>query len=433
MERSSSAASSAHSTAFQQKVAPSRKPPGCCQARTVTGGRNFYRMAGGSCSSPWDRLTFVVCISAPRTARKCNGYRIENQATGSCRLLTCCSRGWRVVGTSTAAAIPQLSRESWYLLPRRFSCHRGFFGYSAFSSSTTGSIAYRTSAGETQLVWLDRTGRSVGTVGQADDSQLTLYQLSRDGRVAAVTRTIAGNTNVWLLDTERGVPRRLSFDVNDNDVILSPDGTRVAHQAKGPRDGSVVYERRSDGTGGEIHAARGIGQRMAPPPGLVCRRTFHRVCRHNDDGLWICGLCPSPANASRSTSRGRRLWKSTPGSRRTAAGSLTSRLRRDRAKSTFSLSPAPDRRSGVRGWGCAAAMATRRRRAVLPRARQAPDGCASAQRSSSLETGPPRALFTLATTSSYEPSPDGQRFLVTAIVSAASPITVVLNWKPPAN
>ncbi len=79
-----------------------------------------------------------------------------------------------------------------------------------------------------------------------------LYHLSRDGRVAAVTRTIAGSTNVWLLDTERGVPRRLTFDVNDNDVILSPDGTRVAHQANGPRDESVVYERHADGTGGEI-------------------------------------------------------------------------------------------------------------------------------------------------------------------------------------
>ena len=128
---------------------------------------------------------------------------------------------------------------------------QGFFGYGAFSSSSTGSIAYRASAGETQLVWLDRTGRPVGTVGQADDGQMTLYQLSRDGRAVAVTRTIAGNTNVWLLDTERGVPRRLTFDVNDNDVILSPDGTRVVHQANGPRDGSVVYERRSDGTGGE--------------------------------------------------------------------------------------------------------------------------------------------------------------------------------------
>jgi hypothetical protein len=50
-----------------------------------------------------------------------------------------------------------------------------------------------------------------------------------------------------------------------------------------------------------------------------------------------------------------------------------------------------------------------------------------------LETGPPYALFTLTTTSTYEPSSDGQRFLVTAVVSQASPITVILNWKPPAN
>lgn len=51
---------------------------------------------------------------------------------------------------------------------------------------------------------------------------------------------------------------------------------------------------------------------------------------------------------------------------------------------------------------------------------------------SRLETGPPRALFTLSTTTRYEPSPDGQRFLVTAVVSDASPITVILNWKPAA-
>ena len=53
------------------------------------------------------------------------------------------------------------------------------------------------------------------------------------------------------------------------------------------------------------------------------------------------------------------------------------------------------------------------------------------QRGSRLVTGPPRALFTLSTTSTYEPSPDGQRFLVTAVVSEASPITIILNWKPP--
>ncbi len=60
--------------------------------------------------------------------------------------------------------------------------HPFTFGYTAFSSSSTGSIAYRASAGQTQLVWLDRTGRAVGTWGQADDSQLYLFSLARDGR-----------------------------------------------------------------------------------------------------------------------------------------------------------------------------------------------------------------------------------------------------------
>jgi dipeptidyl aminopeptidase/acylaminoacyl peptidase len=52
------------------------------------------------------------------------------------------------------------------------------------------------------------------------------------------------------------------------------------------------------------------------------------------------------------------------------------------------------------------------------------------QRGSRLETGPPRALFPLSTTTTYEPSADGQRFLVTAVVSQASPISIILNWKP---
>jgi eukaryotic-like serine/threonine-protein kinase len=53
------------------------------------------------------------------------------------------------------------------------------------------------------------------------------------------------------------------------------------------------------------------------------------------------------------------------------------------------------------------------------------------QNGARLVTGPPRALFTLSTTSRYEPSPDGERFLVTAVVSQASPITIILNWKAP--
>ncbi len=313
---------------------------------------------------------------------------------------------------------------------------RGFFGYGAFSTSATGSIAYRASAGNTQLVWLDRAGRPVRTLGQADDAQLALYHLSRDGRLAAVTRTIAGNTNVWIVDTERGVPRRLTFDVkdndaNDNDVVLSPDGTRVVHQANGPRDGSVVYERRSDGTGREselfqesvsewqhpqdwsadgryivyaVTTTRGRDLRVLPLSGErapfgIAPATFAELnARLSPDGRWI-------AYESSESGRLEIYAQPFPGPgpkfQVSVGGGTLPRWRRDGSE-LFYL--APDRRL----------MAV-----------------SVSQRGSRLETGPPRALFTLSTTSRYEPAPDGQRFLVTAVVSEASPITIILNWKTP--
>ena len=308
---------------------------------------------------------------------------------------------------------------------------QGFFGHAAFSTSATGSIAYRASAGETQLVWLDRAGRPVGTVGQSDDGQMTLYQLSRDGRVVAVTRTIAGNTNVWLLDTERAVPRRLSFDVNDNDVILSPDGDRIVHQANGPRDGSVVYERRSDGTGGErqlleesvnewhhpqdwsadgrhiiyaVETPTGMDLRALPLSGEqtpfdVAGTSFVEInARFSPDSRWV-------AYQSTETGQSEIHVQPFPGPgpklQVSVGGGRLPRWRRDGGE-LFYLTPD-------------------RRLMAVPVARSG----------ARLETGTPRALFTLSSTSSYEPSPDGQRFLVTAVVSQASPITVILNWKPP--
>jgi hypothetical protein len=47
-----------------------------------------------------------------------------------------------------------------------------------------------------------------------------------------------------------------------------------------------------------------------------------------------------------------------------------------------------------------------------------------------LEAAEPERLFTLPPGAVYEAAPDGQRFLITALTKEASPITVLLNWKP---
>jgi Tol biopolymer transport system component len=236
---------------------------------------------------------------------------------------------------------------------------------------------------------------------------------------------------VWLFDTERGVPRRLTFDVNDNDVVLSPDGTRVVHQANGPRDGSVVYERRSDATGGEVTlleesvsewhhpqdwsvdgryiayavtTTTGLDLRVLPlsgegPPFDLARTRFAEIgARFSPDSRWV---------AYQSNETGRMEVYAQPfrgpGPKvRISVGGGTVPRWGHNGRELFYL--APDRRLMV---------------------------VSVTQRVSTLETGPPRALFSLTTTSGYEPSPDGRRFLVTAVVSEASPISIILNWKPP--
>lgn len=42
----------------------------------------------------------------------------------------------------------------------------------------------------------------------------------------------------------------------------------------------------------------------------------------------------------------------------------------------------------------------------------------------------PVTLFSIPFGSEYAASPDGQRFLVNAVVKEPAPITVILNWKP---
>ena len=76
-------------------------------------------------------------------------------------------------------------------------------GSIAVSASTAGPIAYRSSAAERQLIWLDRSGRQIGTLGDPDSSQMAALRLSPDGRMLATVRTVAGNTDIWLLETSR--------------------------------------------------------------------------------------------------------------------------------------------------------------------------------------------------------------------------------------
>ena len=104
-------------------------------------------------------------------------------------------------------------------------------GRASASLSATGLCAYvRGTFGHRRLVWLDRAGAIVGTVGPPDPAGLANPELSPDGRRVAVTR-ITDGLAVWLIDIARGVPTRLTLEAGtDTAPFWSPDGERILYR-----------------------------------------------------------------------------------------------------------------------------------------------------------------------------------------------------------
>src|SRR5262249_524309 len=99
---------------------------------------------------------------------------------------------------------------------------RGAFGV----SQNGGAFAYRTIA-ETQLMWVDRAGRTLDAIG--GPGRYGNPSLSPDERQVAVTRVdpATGGKDIWLIDLVRGGSSRFTFDSPEvSDMPLwSADGS----------------------------------------------------------------------------------------------------------------------------------------------------------------------------------------------------------------
>jgi eukaryotic-like serine/threonine-protein kinase len=306
------------------------------------------------------------------------------------------------------------------------------------SASAGGPIAYRTGSGiQRQFLWLDRGGRSQ-TVGNSDGAAPLDPALSPDSRHVALQRTVNGNPDVWLLELERSVLTRFTFDpAVDAYPIWSPDGSRIVFSSprKAARD---LYLKAATGAGNEelllttpqakmatdwsrdgrfllfgtlagnadIWALPMDGDRKAFP---VVQTTFNeRLAQFSPDGKWI-------AYESNESGRYEVYAQAFPTSggkwQISTNGGAMARWGRD-GKELFYV--------GLDG------------RLMSAPTTFSPDGRA-------LQPGTPVALFMThiggavqgTNRHQYMVSPDGQRFLMNTITEeATSPITVILNWRP---
>jgi eukaryotic-like serine/threonine-protein kinase len=124
--------------------------------------------------------------------------------------------------------------------------------WAAFSISENGTLVYASTGGVfavQQLAWWDRNGKQMASFGPPGIYQD--FRLAPDEKRIAFSATRNNNADVWVLDSVRGVPSRLTFDpAIDDPPLRSPDGSRIvwASSRTGPFD---LYVKSASGTGPE--------------------------------------------------------------------------------------------------------------------------------------------------------------------------------------
>jgi eukaryotic-like serine/threonine-protein kinase len=309
-------------------------------------------------------------------------------------------------------------------------------GLAHFSASLTGVLVHRAGeASNRQLVWVDRSGKELGTVG--DPARYGSTWSSPDGKRLAydVADARSARSDLWIRDLSRGVSSRFTFDPkDDSEPLWSPDGRSIVFSsnrgdamnlyvkdASGTSEEELLYESKEekyatdwsrDGghvlvmsrgaeTTWDIWALPMKGERKPFP--VVKTRFTELFATFSPDGRYI-------AYQSNESGRAEIYVQEFP-----------------QARSKWQVSTEGGSEPYWRADG----------RELYYRSPDARIMAVPVEGGATFTAGTPNPLFrariaSLIVRTHYRPTPDGQRFLILAPEGRATivPTTVVLNWAP---
>ena len=157
-------------------------------------------------------------------------------------------------------------------------------GSARFSASSEGTLVYRSSreaGGGQRLVWVDRAGKEIGSVGAP--GTYGSPALSPDGsQLAVFIRPPGGSASIWTFDLSRNLGSRFTFGDNEaTQPVWSPDGSRIGYSVL--RGGfNDIYQKPVGGSGVES---------------LVLRTDENKIVTSwSPDGRWLCYQRRSPGS-----------------------------------------------------------------------------------------------------------------------------------------
>jgi Tol biopolymer transport system component len=298
----------------------------------------------------------------------------------------------------------------------------------AVSASAAGSIIYRTGATvKRQLVWMDLSGKQTGNVGNPDTANGGEFSLSPDGRTIAVSRTVGGKGDIWLMDVLRGTLRPFTMDpARAAQPIWSPDSQRIAFISfrKGRYD---LYQKAVDGSQEEtllIENLENKNVRGWSPDGKFI--VFTSVSTKTDRDIWAL-----PVEGSRKpfaivqTPYVEDFGTVSPDSRWIAYQS------NETGRNEIFVRPFPDSGRSVQvstGGGVRAQWKDGRVLYLDPDNRVM-SVAVRLQAPATIDPGTPEPLFSLRPNATFVATRDGRLLVNTPLEEIPTPpITVLLNW-----
>jgi Tol biopolymer transport system component len=310
--------------------------------------------------------------------------------------------------------------------------------FGAFSIAANGTLAYRTggAAANRELVWVDRTGRRLGTATKTTAIE-NKFSLSPDEKTLVMRIDTASRADLWLQDMGRSVLTRFTFRAGMNtSPNWSPDSNDVVFALVAPGGFSTDIYRKTAGNAGEEELLLHAGINAYPTDWSADGKfvVYQQTDAKTADDLWLLPLgrdhrpilylqtafneanaqfSPDPQDSPRwmayqsdESGRNEIYIQAVPARgakyQISTAGGTNPHWRQD-GRELYYMS-ADGKLVAVR---------------VTPGA--------------SLQIGTPQELFSNAGMRYFVSSRDGQRFLINQLArreaAAVAPITVVTNWQ----
>ena len=176
-------------------------------------------------------------------------------------------------------------------IARSVTAHPGFPGLGVLGVSTGGTLAYLAGSfgAGVQLVWRDRAGEVIQTLGEPGDyGQIAL---SPDGRAVALEMLDEeGHYDLWTMDVARGVTSRVTATPDDErDPVWSPDSRSLAYIQRGG-DGAAALRRTGLRTGDSETVLGDVTEEYIPESWSADGRTLMVVQRTLEDEQSIWAL-----------------------------------------------------------------------------------------------------------------------------------------------